>query len=100
MQGGAAVPRLNAVALQQWLESHGIDWAGGRGPYVLRKLDTNNDQEVDVPEYVRHRLTNSGELLCHTAAEAATASFAFPGCPCNPLQGAAIGRCPAGAFCS
>jgi hypothetical protein len=102
MQDAAAVPRLNAVALEQWLESYDVDLTGGRSAYVLQKLDWNKDQQVDVPEYVRHRLTNSGELLCHTAAEAAAASYAyaFPGCPCNPRQGAAIAKCPIGALYS
>lgn len=98
LQSGAAVPRLNAVALQQWLNSYDVDLAGGRASYILQKLDANSDQEVDVPEYVRQRLFNAGELLCHTAAEAAGASYAFSGCPCNPLQGAGLGRCPAGVL--
>ena len=96
MQGGAAVSRLNSPAFVTWLENSNVLLTTGRAEYLFNRFDANNDGEVDVQEYVRMRLASSDKLLCHSAEDASTSAQAFPGCPCNPVAGGAIGRCPAG----
>ena len=94
--GGADTPKLDLDAFTQWLQSFDIALTPERAAYVFRRLDMNSDTEVDVSEYVRLQLDTSEELLCHSATDASVTSTAFPGCPCNPVQGSVVAKCPAG----
>lgn len=87
--------QLSLDAFTAWLQSYGMDMPG-RAAYAFQRLDLNNDSVVDVGEYVQSQMTAVTDFVCHTASDAAVVETAFPGCPCNPVPGAAVLACPSG----
>lgn len=98
LQASRDASNIPFAAFKAWLQSYDLDVSDNRATYVFDRLDADNNSEVSVREYVESQLSSQGDTLCHTAADAATAETAFPGCPCNPVQSAALLACPAGGL--
>lgn len=96
VQGAFSASRLDRAAFVAWLESNKVVLTAGRAEYLFTRFDSNSDGEVDVREYVDLRLTDPGDILCHSPTDVESAAVAFPGCPCNALADTTIGQCPAG----
>ena len=97
-----APAHIDVAGFQRLLSGKNVQSAVLRAEYLFRKMDTNEDGFVDVPEYVNKRLLSAGEFLCHAPEDLTPEEYkiAFPGCPCNPIDSPDLGACPAGGILS